>query len=98
MYSKIKSTKMKYYINEKKVKRLNKYLELIEEMSVEKLKQYNGKLIGTVEKDLNLLISVLMVWKLLIMDTLDRGYYLRENEEKTNLENMEKWYQQCKKI
>ena len=89
---------MKYYINEKKVKRLNKYLELIEGMSVEKLKQYNGKLNGTVEKDLNLLISVLMVWKLLIMDTLDRGYYISENEEKTNLENMEKWYQQCKKI
>jgi hypothetical protein len=89
---------MKYYINEKKVKRLNKYLELIEEMSVERLKQYNGKLNGTVEKDLNLLINVLTVWKLLIMDTLDRGYYISENEEKTNLENMEKWYQQCKKI
>jgi hypothetical protein len=89
---------MKYYINEKKVKRLNKYLELIEEMSVERLKQYNGKLNVTVEKDLNLLINVLKVWKLLIMDTLDRGYYISENEEKTNLENMEKWYQQCKKI
>ena len=89
---------MKYYINEKKVKRLNKYLELIEGMSVEKLKQYNGKLKGTVEKDLNLLISSLMVWKLLIMNTLDRGYYLSENEEKINLENMEKWYQQCNKI
>ena len=80
------------------VKRLNKYLELIEEMSVEKLKQYNGKLNGTVEKDLNLLISILMVWKLLIMDTLYRGYYLSENEEKINLENMEKWYQQSNKI
>ena len=89
---------MKHYINERKVKRLNKYLELIEEMSVEKLKQYNGKLNGTVEKDLNLLISILMVWKLLIMDTLDRGYYLSENEEKINLENMEKWYQQSNKI
>ena len=89
---------MKYYINEKKVKRLNKYLELIEEMSVERLKQYNGKLNGTDEKNLNLLINILMVWKHLIMDTLKRGYYLSENEEKTNLENMEKWYQQCNKI
>jgi hypothetical protein len=62
------------------------------------LKQDNGKLKGTVEKDLNLLISFLMVWKLLIMNTLDRGYYLSENEEKINLENMEKFYQQCNKI
>jgi hypothetical protein len=89
---------MKYYINDKKVKRLNKYLELIEEMSVERLKQHNGKLNGTDEKNLNLLINILMVWKHLIMDTLKRGYYLSENEEKTNLENMEKWYQQCNKI
>lgn len=89
---------MKYYINEKKVKRLNKYLEIIEEMSIERLKQYNGKLNGTDEKNLNLLIGILIVWKLLIMDTLDRGYYLSENHEKTNLETIEDFYQKFHRL
>jgi len=89
---------MKYYINEKKVKRLNKYLEIIEEMSIERLKQYVGKLNGTDEKNLNLLIGILIVWKLLIMDTLDRGYYLSENHEKTNLETIEDFYQKFHRL
>lgn len=85
---------MKYYINEKKVKRLKKYLELIDGMLIEKMIRYNGP----INKELNLLINTLTIWKLLIMDTLERGYYLSKNEEKTNLENIEKWYQQCNKI
>jgi len=89
---------MKYYLNEKKVKRLNKYLEIIEEMSIERLKQYVGKLNGTDEKNLNLMIGILIVWKLLIMDTLDRGYYLSENHEKTNLETIEDFYQKFHRL